>query len=355
MAFVIRSLVTSALQLKRDRPPSHAGKLYRVEPGEAKLYRVEPGEAKLYRVDGRSAEGEAKGEGGIAVVAPVPPCYDEELAGLLRSACMVFSRVGAECSFPVLVGSTLANWYHLGSQVPWKQQIHLAVVVTGWRGGSGADAAALATSEMRRLASVQRASFHEEDGVLEWSVRGRREDRPEVLVVCRLQVSPYSAAELPLVRDGLRRVAIDGGNTGVFVFASPREMTAALREVGKDAAARLDLPRGWYWSAEDKSFVKPGLVMRALQWPPNVTTAKAVGAVAVLLLVWYALTMMALPEWGDALARRRREAKWAGAGQGAKLAEVGLEGCRARRATASAGLPEPEGRRAIERGRAVKS
>jgi len=307
MAFIFKSLLTSWLQLKRDRPSSHAGKLYRIDDGGGEGMRGAP-----------PPQGLEVQAGGVqfSVLAPVPPCYDPELAGLLRTVCMVFGSgrglpVGAR-AFPVLVGSTLANWYHLGSQVPWKQQIHLAVAVAGcpW---PARQVASRATADLRRALGageaaspfLQRAVFTEEDGVLEWTVRGRRKDRPTVLVVIRLQVTPERAADLPALSQ-LRRVAIDGGNTGVFIPGTPRELTAALREVGKDAAARLEMPREWYWCAEESAFVRPGIMARALQWPPNVATAKVVVAAVVFMLVVYGLTMMALPEWGSHL--RKREA-----------------------------------------------
>jgi hypothetical protein len=305
MAFIFKSLLTSWLQLKRDRPSSHAGKLYRIDEG------VGEGPSR----GAPPPQGLEVQAGGVqfSVLAPVPPCYDPELAGLLRTVCMVFGSgrglpVGAR-AFPVLVGSTLANWYHLGSQVPWKQQIHLAVAVAGcpW---PARQVASRATADLRRAlgtgkgdTALQRAVFTEEDGVLEWTVRGLRKDRPVVLVVIRLQVTPERAADLPALSQ-LRRVAIDGGNTGVFIPGAPRELTAALREVGKDAAARLEMPREWYWCAEESAFVRPGLMARALQWPPNVATAKVVAAAVVFMLVVYGLTMMALPEWGSHLRKR---------------------------------------------------
>jgi hypothetical protein len=309
----------------------------------------------------------------------MPPCYDQELARILRVACLALDAAmprGAK-PFPVLAGPTLAAWYHLGSQAPWKRHVHLAVAVAGWRaadcpspkgegqsGGEPAhpaeDLARTLTRHLRRagldvaevtlrrtgIALRSPSSGNPADAVgpprrpsnahqvsAEWLVRSPKATahRPDVRLIAHLETSPLPADRLPALAK-LARVAIDGANTAVYVPGGRAEVAAAVREwaaaearaegrseavVKKraaDASTKLELPPGWAWSTEELAFVRPTWTSRALQWPPSATTVKAALLLAVLLGAAYLATMIVLPEWGAAVAARRFRRRVCGSG-----------------------------------------
>jgi hypothetical protein len=343
-AAIVRSLAASALQLSRDRPASHKGAHYRIETP-------------------------AGDQHATPQIRPVrtPPCYDAELAAILRAACMVLAPGAAvprgAVAFPVLAGPTLTAWYHLGAQVPWKRHIHLAVPVAGAPDGWTAERLVREATRHLQLAGLRIAEVTlRPDGpdrcTAEWlvlsagAVRPKaerheaespgppplppRSDRPDVRLIAHFEASPLPPARLPGLRK-LARVAIDGANTAAFVPGGRADVaaavrawadaearaehtqrtggppapaaTAAIRKRASDAAAKLDMPRGWAWSQEESAFVKPAFVARALQWPPTIATGKAVAALAVLLGVAYIVAMVALPEWGAQKRQRRAVAK----------------------------------------------
>jgi hypothetical protein len=286
MAFVIRSLATSALHLKRDRPPSHRGRQFRLA---------------------RTAE-DPDGFN-IGLVAP-PPSFDPELASLLRAVCLAVAdtKGPASAAHCVLAGPTLAAWYHLGSQVPWKQHVCLSLLVVLRDEATLTDAGRWSAARIRGVlgdrVSAASLSIAPDCAVLEVSVRGGRKDRSQILLIMRLQSVPEGVE-----RRDLQRVTIDGGNSGVFIPADARQLTHALKswdaDKKADVLAKLEMPPGWYWCPEQSQFVRPRMVKRALQWPPNVTTAKMLVALLVLVGFVYLMTMVMLPEWGERKRSRR--------------------------------------------------
>lgn len=324
MAAIVRSLASSALQLSRDRPASHRGALFRIP-------RQTPDDAPpATRRGALAAETLQLPAAPIRVVRPMPPCYDPELARILRVACLALDAAmprGAK-PFPVLAGPTLAAWYHLGSQAPWKRHVHLAVAVAGLP-QPAEELARTLTRHLRKagldIAEVTlRRTGNAHQVSAEWLVRSPKETahRADVRLIAHLETSPLPADRLPALAK-LARVAIDGANTAVYVPGGRAEVAAAVREwaaaearaegrseavVKKraaDASTKLELPPGWAWSTEELAFVRPTWTSRALQWPPSATTAKAALLLALLLGATYLVTMIVLPEWGAAVAARR--------------------------------------------------
>jgi hypothetical protein len=337
-AAIVRSLAVSALQLSRDRPPSHKGAMFRI-----------------------SQEGST--HDALRAVR-TPPCYDPELAAVLRAACMVLAPGAAvprgAVAYAVLAGPTLAAWYHLGAQVPWKRHVHLAVPVAGAPEGWTAERLARDATRHLRLAGMDIAEVTLRPGgegtcTAEWLIRAGaggvkkgagkaagkgpgpaapaafpafppRPDRPDIRLIAHFEVSPLPPARLPGLRK-LARVAIDGANTAAFVPGGRAEVAAAVRawaeaearaaqgaagkpasafrKAASDATARLDMPRGWAWAPDEGAFVRPAFPASAMQWPPNMTTLKAAVALAVVLGVAYMLAMVALPEWGARIQLNR--------------------------------------------------
>jgi hypothetical protein len=313
-----KNLIVSTLQLSRPRPPLHKGAAFRVEPDPPKAPNPDPAEAALDPLNALDAPP-------TTIVAHLPR-FDPELAAILRRLVLVLYRLqprGAAV-YPVLAGPTLEGWYHVGSQLPWKQHIGLVCVALG-TALSAEDLATACAREMpaadlraTRIDVVVAPAPPAAEGssaTLEAVLpSGRRADRPMVRVRVVFQASAEAAAAA--AAPPLRRVTIDGGNCGVFVprdradiaklmmdgeegakgGAGGKGAGASGAKVAASPTATLRMPPGWAWCPETQMFVRPVFMRRAMQWPPNVATAKLVGAAVVLLGILYLLTMVMMPE-----------------------------------------------------------
>lgn len=323
MAAMIQSMIKNLVKFPRDRPVSHKGTLYLVGSSEGEDGGPQPGSEPNQVIP-------------MEICHPMPPCYDEELARVLRKVCMVLSLSAPPGSqvFPILVGPTLHAWYHLGSQVPWKQRITLAVVVADVGRMQIYNAAPIPTPAQILASAAQHlvntgVSVRQRwvgDTAVEWEVNSAspRPDRKVITVALSLEVTPLPASQVPSLAQ-LRRVCIDGGNSGVFVpgnkpavmkameewarrsrnpstHLSPAALTAAARKT----TAALEMPYDWMWDPGERCFVRPTFAIRAVQFPPNLTTGKGALVLVILLGLAWVIAMMLLPELGAAAENKRR-------------------------------------------------
>jgi hypothetical protein len=311
---LIKNMVVSTLQLNRPRPPLHKGTQF-VVPSEQEPSPPPPPPQQQQKAGSESWPLSS----GPPVLLRHSPRFDPELAAVLRRLVMVLRPRGAlpegAEAFPVLAGPTLEGWFHVGSQLPWKQEIHLVCAV----------ACCTATAEqVARRCTVELVAagqpvlrgevlLHADEETssctLDLRVPGAAR---EIRVKLTLQVSPLPSADMPELA-GLRRVNIDGGNVGVFVPKDRAAVAKLMEASGAPASAsgspsltaQLRMPSGWAWCPETQMFVRPVFMREALRWPPNVATAKLVGATVVLVGILYLITVVMLPEWGATLQHRR--------------------------------------------------
>lgn len=334
-----KNLIASTLQLGRTRPPLHKGALFLVP----------------------AAPPPSAPDTDMPALVGGSPRFDPELAAMLRALVLVLRPGGAlpagAQAFPVLAGPTLEGWYHVGSQLPWKQHIGVHCVVCSCPEAVTAEDICRGVAE--QLAVAGQAVSHadiavavaeavgEGDGgggggggcteahadILVRS-RGGREDRSAVRIKLGVQATPLPSASLPALAK-LRRATIDGGNAGLFVPGDRAAVAAALSDwqraqqqgqgQGQKRAARggkggggkllsaspagsvtatLRMPAGWAWCEEAKMFVRPRLVRQAMRWPPSLATVKVFGALAVFLGLLYLLTMVLMPDMAARAAAR---------------------------------------------------
>lgn len=308
---IAKNLIASTLQLNRKRPPLHKGTCFLVPA---------------------AAQGPQETVVSFPALVGCSPRFDPELASMLRALVLVLRPRGAlpagAQAFPVLAGPTLEGWYHVGSQLPWKQHIHLVCAVARCAAPAEEVAREIVSHLGRVGQKVESAEvvLERSEGVCEEtgnsarveitlaSKAGDRPDRKAVRVRLYLQVSALDAADLPALGK-LRRATIDGGNSGVYVPADRAAIVASLQEWAKTQqpqpqqkgakgrkmaalppTATLRMPPGWAWCEESKMFVRPRLIRSALTWPPTVASVKVVGAAIILLGLLYLALMMGLPE-----------------------------------------------------------
>lgn len=238
IANIVKNTARGFLQnhLSRERPESHRGERF------------------LIPERGAQSEEEFAAAGEVRMCRPLPPRYDPELARLLRCLCMAWQRAarqgGASCVL-ILQGSTLHSWFHVGSQLPWKTDIHLAVVlvpaaphgVAAEPSLQGEAKAASPTqqrsSSTREIADEAERVFHSMVGIVRasqqpgggeaaarrWTVKGERPGRPAIHIYSYPRRGAALDPNLPV-----RRVSIDGGNTATHVPWPKAEILWQLRQ-----------------------------------------------------------------------------------------------------------------------------
>jgi hypothetical protein len=232
IANIVKNTARGFLQnhLSRERPDTHKGEKF------------------LIPERGGQGEEEFAAAGEVRMCRPLPPRYDPELARLLRCLCMAWQRAarngGARCVL-ILQGSTLHSWFHVGSQLPWKTDIHLAVVLVSPEppaprpSGSARQLNQPRGLPSREIADEAERVFHSmvgivrateqpggaEDAARRWTVKGERPGRPAIHIYSYPRRGAALDPNLPV-----RRVSIDGGNTATHVPWPKAEIIRQLRQ-----------------------------------------------------------------------------------------------------------------------------
>lgn len=203
---------------------------------------------------------------------------DPDLARVLRETIKGVRSVDpkAKC---VLLGPTLLGWYHTGSQLPWKKEIHILVL------------SHTPLHAFRTLRARLGECEIEDKSVPELSFRcthylSQHTDRTDVRVVLHHHREPIDVTQIKLT-------VIDDG-TGVYV---PKDVEEALQkwygEKNKSSYMKKPpAPTHWVWNAESKEYVRVGSMQRMVHFP--MTRANLVIFVVLLASLCFLFVLLVM-------------------------------------------------------------
>lgn len=301
------NMAKSTLHLERDRPPSHKGTRYGIQPP-----------TELSAID----------------VADMPPVFDNDMAAMMRSVAIVLTPgiviPKSHRAMIIPIGPTLQAWYHLGCQTPWKQQAHLAVVIHPGPSSPAAtiaDPSTVAAQIAPQLGTVLSDKIKDPDHRQCFISHQDGNHDNYQLLQCNLSFEPHHASlprraitlfmyiqiavQPPL---GYKQVLTDGGVV-VHVKSDKTQLIKEIQEWYKSrpvtkknpiarrlaqnahthATSKLDMASSWRYDERTRGFYKPGTARLAFMWPPSFATLKVLLILLVVLGVAYVLGVNIIP------------------------------------------------------------
>lgn len=208
-----------------------------------------------------------------------PRTQSHYLARVLRDLVRTLHRTHAGHDHAIVaLGPTLLGWYHVGAQLPWKNEIHVLVI--------GQHAQAAAPARWSRLPAEDGG-----DGAARWAVKAGPET---VRVHVHVQRGDVDRARI-------RETVIDDA-TPICVPVDAKATLVAW--YGATQADQLTLPGNWVWNAKSSRFVRVGTLTRALCRPIGVHNIKVTALSAAVLGVLYVVLIMLAEDIGWALDRK---------------------------------------------------
>ena len=308
---MVMNMAKSTLHLERDRPPTHKGTKFALSPASELLPNT---------ID----------------IAEVPPVFDPDMAMVMRSVAMILTPgiviPKSHAAMIIPLGPTLQAWYHLGCQTPWKQQIHLAVVVhpkshSLLPAASPPSLAALSAQLVPHLNTILSDAIPDPTKRQCSVTQAGEAGNPVSVLQCNMTIEHPQprqhqriitlflyiqvATEPPA---GYKPVLIDGGVL-TFVRSDKTQLIKEIQEwyksrpvVKKNAMARrlaqnahthatakLDMASRWRYDVRTKGFYKPDTARLAFMWPPSLATLKVVLILVVVLGLAYIVGLNIIP------------------------------------------------------------
>lgn len=207
---------------------------------------------------------------------------DPELARLLRETIRGVRTIDSEAKC-VLLGPTLLGWYHTGSQLPWKKEIHLLILThKPLRSFQSPLARTLGECHLENPRSSELVFYHTT------SVS----DRSEIRIVLHHHSMDVDVSQIKLT-------VIDDG-TGVYVPSKVDD--ALIKWYGEENKTSLlkkpPAPPHWVWNQDTKEYVHVGTFQRLVHFPVTKTNM----VVGILLLVTLCVLFLVLVAGIDTFA-----------------------------------------------------